>query len=88
MEQLRTIPPVWRVFVDGRGADAPVGATALAAVRAADPALADAVAAGTRRITDSRGLDVAPETPSHGGAIYRVLPVRGGAAAAGSGDEA
>ncbi|MCU0622500.1 MAG: hypothetical protein MUF53_01405 [Gemmatimonadaceae bacterium] len=82
MEQLRTNPPTWRVFVDGRGADAPVGATALEAVRAADPALAAEVEAGRRRITDSRGLDLTPDTPSHGGAVYRVLKVRGAAGTA------
>ncbi len=65
--------------MDGRGADAPVGATALEAVRSANPALADEVVAGQRRITDSRGLDVAPDAPSHGGAVYRVLKVRAGA---------
>lgn len=80
MEQLGTKAPHWRVFVDGRGVDAPVGATALDAVRAASSALADEVLAGTRRITDSRGLDLAPDTPSHGGAVYRVLKVRGAGA--------
>ncbi|MCE2940435.1 MAG: hypothetical protein ACK53A_16890 [Gemmatimonadota bacterium] len=82
MEQLRSSPPALRVFVDGRGADAPLGATALDAVRAAAPALAAAVAAGERRITDSRGLDVSPDTPAHGGAVYRVLKARGTAATA------
>lgn len=80
MEQLRTPAPHWRVFVDGRGADAPVGATALEAVRAADAALAAEVVAGTRRITDSRGLDIPPDSPSHGGAVYRILKVRAGGA--------
>lgn len=80
MEQLGTKAPHWRVFVDGRGADAPVGATALEAVRAANAALADEVVAGTRRITDSRGLDLPPDAPSHGGAVYRVLRVRGAGA--------
>lgn len=80
MEQLRTNPPSLRVFVDGRGADAPLGATALEAVRAASPALAAEVVAGTRRITDSRGLDIAPGAPAHGGAVYRVLKVRGAGA--------
>lgn len=62
--------------MDGRGADAPAGGTALDAIRAADPSLADAVARGDRRITDSRGVDLAADAPTHGGAIYRVLPVR------------
>lgn len=64
-----------RVYVDGRGYDIP-GGTALDAIRAADPALADRVAAGERAITDSRGLPIAPETEAYGGAIYRVIPVR------------
>lgn len=82
MEQLRTVAPAWRVFVDGRGYDVPVGATALAAVRVASPEMAAEVESGARRITDSRGLDVAPETSAHGGAVYRVLKVRGGATTA------
>lgn len=80
MEQLSPAPASWRVFVDGRGHDVPVGATAAEAVRVADAALAAEVAAGARRITDSRGLDVAPDTPAHGGAVYRVLKVRHGSA--------
>ncbi len=62
-----------RVFVNARGYDVPIGATALDAVRAADAAEADAVSAGTRQITDSRGLPVAPATPAYGGVIYRTV---------------
>lgn len=76
MEDVRAPGASVRVFVDGRGTDAPSGGTALDAVRVADPALADAVARGVRRITDSRGLDLPPDAPTHGGAVYRVLPVR------------
>lgn len=65
-----------RVFVNSRGHDVPAGATALDAVRVADAAEADAVAAGTRQITDSRGLAVAPETPAYGGVIYRLVTAR------------
>lgn len=82
MEQLSAISPLLRVFVDGRGVSVSAGTTALGAVRAFDPALASDVEAGTRRITDSRGLDLTPETPAHGGAIYRVLRVRSGNAPA------
>ncbi len=66
-----------RVFVNARGYDVPAGATALDAVRAADAAEADAIDAGMRLITDSRGLAVAPETPAHGGVIYRTVANRG-----------
>lgn len=62
-----------RVFVGPRGYDLDPTATALDAVRASDPALADGVVGGTRRITDSRGLDVAPDTAAYAGAIYRVV---------------
>jgi hypothetical protein len=65
-----------RVFVNARGYDVPAGATALDAVRAADAAEADAIDAGTRLITDSRGLAVAPETPAYGGVIYRTVANR------------
>ena len=65
-----------RVFVNASGLTVPAGATALDAVRAADPAAADAVVAGQRVITDSRGLPISPETPAHGGAIYRLASAR------------
>jgi hypothetical protein len=48
----------------------------LDAVRAWNTAAADEVARGERMIADSRGLQTAPDTPVHGGAIFRVLPVR------------
>ena len=51
-----------RVFVDGIGLDVPRGSTALDAVRARSAAAADAVGAGSRVITDSRGLPVAPRS--------------------------
>jgi hypothetical protein len=65
-----------RVFVNGRGIDAPAGATALEAVRLADVRAAAGVAEGTRIITDSRGLPVDADAPAHGGAIYRLVPAR------------
>lgn len=66
-----------RVFVNARGYDVAAGATALDAVRAADPAEADAVRNGTRLITDSRGIMVPPATPAYGGVIYRLVANRG-----------
>jgi hypothetical protein len=65
-----------RVYVNAAGLTVPTGATALDAVRAHDAAAADAVVAGTRVITDSRGLPIAAETPAHGGAIYRLASAR------------
>ena len=65
-----------RVYVNGIGLTVPAGATALDAVRAADPAAADAVTAGERVITDSRGLPLGNDTPAHGGAIYRLASAR------------
>jgi len=65
-----------RVYVNATGLDLPPGSTALDAVRAWNAAAADDVAVGDRMIADSRGLQTAPDTPLHGGAIFRVLPVR------------
>ena len=65
-----------RVYVNATGLDLPPGSTALDAVRAWNPSAADDVAVGDRVIADSRGIETAPNTPLHGGAIFRVLPVR------------
>jgi hypothetical protein len=67
-----------RVYVNGRGVDAPAGGSALDAVRVADPELADRVAAGTRALTDSRGLPVPAQATLYEGAIFRVVSARGG----------
>ena len=64
------------VFVNARVVQVPTGATVLDAVRAFDPAEGDAFAAGTRGVTDSRGLPVAPTGPVHGGAIFRLVSAR------------
>jgi hypothetical protein len=69
-------PSTLRVFVNGRGHDVPLGATALDAVRVADHEEATAITAGTRGITDSRGLPVAPSTATYAGAIYRTVRAR------------
>jgi hypothetical protein len=45
-------------------------------VRVWNATAADDVATGQSVIADSRGLPAAPDTPAHGGAIYRVLPAR------------
>ncbi len=65
-----------RVFVNARGHDVPSGASAIDAVRIADAAEADGVTAGTRQITDSRGIAVLPESVVHGGVIYRTVAIR------------
>jgi hypothetical protein len=65
-----------RVYVNATALDLPEGSTALDAVRAWDTAAADAVAAGAKVLADSRGLPASPDTPLHGGAIFRVLPAR------------
>ncbi|MCU0648102.1 MAG: adenosine deaminase [Gemmatimonadaceae bacterium] len=76
-----TMPHDLRVFVNERGVSVPFGSDAATAVRAFDDALADAIAAGEARLTDSRGLPVDATTPVHGGAIFRVIGGRREAAA-------
>jgi hypothetical protein len=65
-----------RVFVDGRGLDAPAGGTALDAVAARSPSDAEAVRAGRLLVTDSRGLPISPDTLLFNGAVLRVIPNR------------
>lgn len=65
-----------RVYVNGRGVDVPAEATALDAVRLLDPAAADALLAGARALTDSRGLPAEPSAGVHGGAIFRLVSAR------------
>ncbi len=74
-----------RVFVNGRGVDAPTSATALDAVRLVDAPAAEAIAAGARIVTDSRGLPLPSDAPLFGGAILRVVSNR---QRPGAGDEA
>jgi hypothetical protein len=68
--------PSVRVYVNARGYDVPIDAVALDAIRVADGAEADAVSAGARRITDSRGLFVPVDAPVYAGVIYRVVTNR------------
>ncbi len=70
------VPSDLRVYVNERGVSVPHGSVALDAVRALFPEHADAIASGTMRLTDSRGLPVSHDSPLNGGAIFRVLPVR------------
>lgn len=69
-----------RVFVNATGLDVAGGATVLDAVRAWNPAEADAVAQGTRAVTDSRGLPVPADQPVYAGAIFRIVSSRAAAA--------
>jgi hypothetical protein len=62
-----------RVFVNGTAVNAPAGGTALDALALADPAEAEAVASGSRIITDSRGIAVPAATPVFAGAIFRTV---------------
>lgn len=66
-----------RAFVNAAPVLVPPGATALDAVRAWKPGEADAVSAGARLITDSRGLPMDAATPLQAGAILRTGPRRG-----------
>ena len=65
-----------RVFVNDRGVTVASGSVALDAVSALFPEDAEGIAAGRLRLTDSRGLPVAAETPVHAGAIFRVVAAR------------
>jgi hypothetical protein len=61
-----------RVYVNERAVDVAPGAAATDAVRALDPTLADAVAAGLALLTDGRGIALAPDTPLVPGSILRA----------------
>ncbi|HEU5170542.1 MAG TPA: hypothetical protein VFU46_08385 [Gemmatimonadales bacterium] len=61
-----------RVYVNERPVDLPPGADAAAAVRALDPGLADAIAAGGVLLTDGRGIPVEPHAPLAAGSILRA----------------
>jgi hypothetical protein len=69
-------PETLRVFVNGAALSVPRSATILDAVRAFDAAAADAVAAGERAVTDSRGLPIALDAPATGGAVLRLVSAR------------
>ncbi len=65
-----------RVYVNGRGVDAPSEGSALDAVRLLDGEAADDVMSGKRIITDSRGLPVTGDSAVFGGAIFRIISNR------------
>lgn len=68
--------PTVRVYVNGQGADVPVGTTALAAVGCWNAEAAKELRAGRTKLTDSRGLPADLNAPVQGGAIFRVVSVR------------
>ena len=65
-----------RAYVNGRAVDVPEGSSALDAVRLADPAAAEAVAAGSRALADSRGLPMDPAGILAAGTIMRIVSGR------------
>jgi hypothetical protein len=66
-----------RVFVNATPVDVDAGASALECVRAWRAEEADAVEAGKRRITDSRGLAIAGSSTAQAGSIYRTVSSKG-----------
>jgi hypothetical protein len=69
-------PEKRRVFVNGSALSVEPTATVLDAVRAFSAEEAGAVTAGTRAVTDSRGLPVALDAPLGGGAVLRIVSSR------------
>ena len=65
-----------RVFVNGKGYDAPAGGTALDAVSVHSAADAAALRSGALLVTDSRGLSIPADTPLFNGALLRLIPNR------------
>ena len=65
-----------RVFVNGRGYDAPSGGTVLDAVAVHRASDVDAVRAGRLLVTDSRGLPIPADAPLQNGAVLRLIPNR------------
>ena len=64
------------VFVNAVKLEVPRSATALDAVRAWSADAARDVERGERAIADHRGLPTPPDTPVHGGAIFRLISAR------------
>lgn len=69
-------PDSVRVFFNGRGVDAPHGASVLDAARLWDVNEAGAIERGERALADSRGLPADPASPVYGGAIFRLVSAR------------
>lgn len=71
-----TEPEKIRAFVNGTAVELSRGACVRDAVQSFDPALAAEVAAGGRRVTDSRGLPADLNAPLSSGTIIRVVAAR------------
>ncbi len=80
MSEVATI----RVYINGRGVDAPPGGCALDAVRVWDAQVAEEIEGGRRALADSRGLPLDPTTPVFSGLIMRVVSNRADRNAAGT----
>lgn len=65
-----------RVFVNATAIEVQPGATALDCVRQWRGEEGDAVVAGRRVITDSRGLPIPTDSPARAGSIYRTISNR------------
>jgi hypothetical protein len=65
-----------RVFVNATAVDVETGATALDCVRRWNEGEAEAIVAGKRLITDSRGLPAAHADAAKPGSIYRTIASR------------
>ncbi len=65
-----------RVFVNGKGLDAPAGGTAADAIAVHSASDADRVRDQLLLITDSRGIAVPAATPLFNGAVFRLVPNR------------
>lgn len=65
-----------RVFVNASPIEVPRGATALECVRLWRADEGEAVTAGRRIITDSRGLPIPTDSPAQAGSIYRTVSNR------------
>lgn len=66
-----------RVFVNATAIEVEHGSSALDCVRSWQSDEGDAVAAGQRVITDSRGLPIANDARAQAGSIFRTIPNRG-----------
>jgi hypothetical protein len=64
------------IFVDGAAVPACAGQTALDAIAAWQPEVAQSLASSDRALTDSRGLATDPRQAAHAGAIFRVISAR------------
>jgi hypothetical protein len=67
-----------RVFVNGASVSVPPGSTVLHAVEQADAAAAAELRAGTRAVTDSRGIVIPADTVVSGGYVMRLVSSRAG----------